>query len=59
MALRKKKIPNVWRTSHGCLTKQRRLLPGKGIFTENKKGMNTAEEAGTSTDYGKRHGKCL
>lgn len=22
---------------HGCLTKQRRLLPGKGIFTENKK----------------------
>ena len=39
---RERKIPNVWRMSpHGCLTKQRRLLPGKGIFTENKKGMRT------------------
>ena len=39
---RERKIPNVWRTApHGCLTKQRRLLPGKDIFTENKKGMRT------------------
>lgn len=43
----------------GSLTKQRRRLQGKGFFIENKKrNADTAEEARTSTDCGRRNGKC-
>lgn len=43
----------------GSLTEQKRLLQGKGIFTENKKGMQTLlKKLGRPTSYGRKSGKC-